>query len=88
MLLRLSEVGHYQQVSELFKFPVQNCPDMLVLALLQITVCIYVLLATYKSFQCNVTVQFKQYFYLPNKMYDIKKAFIYMVLESLGLILK
>jgi len=37
-LLRLSEVGHYQQVSELFKFPIQNCPDMLVLALLQITV--------------------------------------------------
>ncbi|KAL4234231.1 CCR4-NOT transcription complex subunit 1 [Mactra antiquata] len=37
ILLRLSEVGHYQQVSELFKFPVQNCPDMLVLALLQIT---------------------------------------------------
>ncbi|XP_060561916.1 CCR4-NOT transcription complex subunit 1-like [Ruditapes philippinarum] len=37
VLLRLSEVGHYQQVSELFKFPVQNCPDMLVLALLQIT---------------------------------------------------
>lgn len=38
VLLRLSEVGHYQPVSELFKFPVQNCPDMLVLALLQITV--------------------------------------------------
>jgi hypothetical protein len=38
ILLRLSEAGHYQQVSELFKFPVQNCPDMLVLALLQITV--------------------------------------------------
>lgn len=37
VLLRLSEVGHYQQVSELFKFPVQNCPDMLVLSLLQIT---------------------------------------------------
>ncbi|KAL3860717.1 hypothetical protein ACJMK2_010802 [Sinanodonta woodiana] len=36
-LLRLSEAGHYQQVSELYKFPVQNCPDMLVLALLQIT---------------------------------------------------
>lgn len=36
-LLRLSEAGHYQQVSELFKFPIQNCPDMLVLALLQIT---------------------------------------------------
>lgn len=37
-LLRLSEAGHYQQISELFKFPIQNCPDMLVLALLQITV--------------------------------------------------
>ncbi|XP_076110950.1 CCR4-NOT transcription complex subunit 1-like isoform X1 [Mytilus galloprovincialis] len=36
-LLRLSEAGHYQQISELFKFPIQNCPDMLVLALLQIT---------------------------------------------------
>ncbi|KAJ8302566.1 hypothetical protein KUTeg_018962 [Tegillarca granosa] len=36
-LLRLSDAGHYQQVSELFKFPIQNCPDMLVLALLQIT---------------------------------------------------
>ncbi|XP_052816540.1 CCR4-NOT transcription complex subunit 1-like isoform X2 [Mya arenaria] len=37
LLLRLSEQGHYQQVSELFKFPIQNCPDMLVLALLQIS---------------------------------------------------
>ena len=37
-LLRLSEQGQYQQVSELFKFPIQHCPDMLVLALLQITV--------------------------------------------------
>ncbi|KAK3085676.1 hypothetical protein FSP39_006989 [Pinctada imbricata] len=36
-LLRLSESGHYQQISELFKFPIQSCPDMLVLALLQIT---------------------------------------------------
>ena len=35
-LLRLSEHGHYQNISELFKFPVMNCPDMLVLALLQI----------------------------------------------------
>ncbi|XP_064641680.1 CCR4-NOT transcription complex subunit 1-like isoform X3 [Lineus longissimus] len=35
-LLRLSEAGHYQLVSELFKFPIQHCPDMLVLALLQI----------------------------------------------------
>lgn len=37
-LLRLSDSGHYQTVSELFKIPIQNCPDMLVLALLQITV--------------------------------------------------
>lgn len=36
-LLRLSDSGHYQTVSELFKIPIQNCPDMLVLALLQIT---------------------------------------------------
>ncbi|CAH1779661.1 unnamed protein product [Owenia fusiformis] len=36
-LLRLCEAGHYQTVSELFKFPIQHCPDMLVLALLQIT---------------------------------------------------
>lgn len=35
-LLRLSEAGHYQAVSELFKFPMQHCPDMLVLALLQL----------------------------------------------------
>ncbi|XP_078337543.1 CCR4-NOT transcription complex subunit 1-like isoform X2 [Crassostrea virginica] len=36
-LLRLSDSGHYQTVSELFKIPIQNCPDMLVLALLQIS---------------------------------------------------
>ncbi|XP_056008647.1 CCR4-NOT transcription complex subunit 1-like isoform X3 [Ostrea edulis] len=36
-LLRLSDSGHYQTVSEMFKIPVQNCPDMLVLALLQIS---------------------------------------------------
>ena len=36
LLLRLSEAGHYQPVSELFKFPVQHCADMLVLSLLQI----------------------------------------------------
>lgn len=35
-LLRLSDLGHYQFVTDLFKFPVQNCPDMLTLALLQI----------------------------------------------------
>lgn len=35
VLLSVSECGFYQQVQELFKFPVQNCPDILVLALLQ-----------------------------------------------------
>ncbi|XP_044732731.1 CCR4-NOT transcription complex subunit 1 isoform X2 [Chrysoperla carnea] len=36
LLLHMSERGLYPQVQELFKFPVQNCPDVLVLALLQI----------------------------------------------------
>ncbi|XP_013771317.1 CCR4-NOT transcription complex subunit 1 isoform X1 [Pundamilia nyererei] len=36
-LLRLSEVGQYEQVKQLFSFPIKHCPDMLVLALLQIT---------------------------------------------------
>ncbi|TRY54534.1 hypothetical protein DNTS_033400 [Danionella cerebrum] len=36
-LLRLSEVGHYEQVKQLFSFPTKLCPDMLVLALLQIS---------------------------------------------------
>uniref|UniRef100_A0AAY4E4J5 CCR4-NOT transcription complex subunit 1 n=1 Tax=Denticeps clupeoides TaxID=299321 RepID=A0AAY4E4J5_9TELE len=36
-LLRLSEVGQYDQVKQLFSFPIKHCPDMLVLALLQIT---------------------------------------------------
>ncbi|XP_066506128.1 CCR4-NOT transcription complex subunit 1 isoform X2 [Hoplias malabaricus] len=35
-LLRLSEVGQYDQVKQLFTFPIKHCPDMLVLALLQI----------------------------------------------------
>ncbi|XP_014349155.1 CCR4-NOT transcription complex subunit 1 isoform X3 [Latimeria chalumnae] len=35
-LLRLSEVGQYEQVKQLFNFPIKHCPDMLVLALLQI----------------------------------------------------
>ena len=35
-LLRLSEAGHYQQISELFKFPIQHCPDMLLMDLLQV----------------------------------------------------
>ncbi|ESO94093.1 hypothetical protein LOTGIDRAFT_239532 [Lottia gigantea] len=34
-LLRLSEVGHYQQIHDLMKVPIQKCPDILVLALLQ-----------------------------------------------------
>ena len=38
-LLKLSDLGHYQQVSELFKFPVQHCPDLLVINLLQTSVC-------------------------------------------------
>uniref|UniRef100_A0A8C5V9X9 CCR4-NOT transcription complex subunit 1 n=1 Tax=Microcebus murinus TaxID=30608 RepID=A0A8C5V9X9_MICMU len=35
-LLRLAEVGQYEQVKQLFSFPIKHCPDMLVLALLQI----------------------------------------------------
>ncbi|XP_013418035.1 CCR4-NOT transcription complex subunit 1 [Lingula anatina] len=37
VLLKLSDAGLYQQITELFKFPIQHCPDMLVLALLQIS---------------------------------------------------
>ncbi|XP_051787589.1 CCR4-NOT transcription complex subunit 1 isoform X2 [Erpetoichthys calabaricus] len=37
ILLRLSEVGQYEQVKQLFTFPIKHCPDMLVLALLQIS---------------------------------------------------
>ncbi|XP_055890770.1 CCR4-NOT transcription complex subunit 1-like isoform X2 [Biomphalaria glabrata] len=36
-LLRLSDNGHHAQVFELFKAPIAKCPDILVLALLQIT---------------------------------------------------
>ncbi|XP_010594995.1 CCR4-NOT transcription complex subunit 1 isoform X6 [Loxodonta africana] len=36
-LLRLAEVGQYEQVKQLFSFPIKHCPDMLVLALLQIS---------------------------------------------------
>nr|QOW64962.1 hypothetical protein [Lymnaea stagnalis] len=36
-LLRLSDCGHHNQVIELFKAPIAKCPDILVLALLQIT---------------------------------------------------
>lgn len=36
LLLLISECGLYNHVFELYKFPVQNCPDVLVLALLQI----------------------------------------------------
>ncbi len=35
-LLTLSDPGHYQQVSDLFKYPLQHCPDMLLLGLLQV----------------------------------------------------
>ncbi|KAM9302308.1 CCR4-NOT transcription complex subunit 1 [Gastrophryne carolinensis] len=35
-LLRLAEVGQYEQVKQLFNYPIKHCPDMLVLALLQI----------------------------------------------------
>jgi len=35
-LLYLSERGLYSQVQELLKFPIANCPDVLVLALIQI----------------------------------------------------
>jgi len=36
-LLRLSDSGHHAQVVDLFKIPIAKCPDILVLALLQIT---------------------------------------------------
>ncbi|KAM9377896.1 CCR4-NOT transcription complex subunit 1 isoform 1-T1 [Pholidichthys leucotaenia] len=42
-LLRLAEMGHYEQVKQLFSFPIKHCPDMLVLALLQITTNCYTL---------------------------------------------
>jgi CCR4-NOT transcription complex subunit 1 len=35
-LLYLSDRGIYTQVQEMFKLPIQHCPDVLVLALLQI----------------------------------------------------
>ncbi|KAJ2954200.1 hypothetical protein O0L34_g2438 [Tuta absoluta] len=37
LLLYAAERGFYMQVHELFKFPVQHCPDILLLALLQIS---------------------------------------------------
>ncbi|XP_064089393.1 CCR4-NOT transcription complex subunit 1-like [Macrobrachium nipponense] len=36
-LLYLGEAGHYAVVKELFKFPIQHCPDILVLGLVQAT---------------------------------------------------
>ncbi|CAG5118083.1 unnamed protein product, partial [Candidula unifasciata] len=36
-LLRLSDSGHHAPILELFKAPIAKCPDILVLALLQIT---------------------------------------------------
>lgn len=35
-LLRLAEAGHYETVKSLFTFPLKHCPDVLLLALLQI----------------------------------------------------
>lgn len=35
-LLRLAEAGHYDTVKSLFNFPLKHCPDVLLLALLQI----------------------------------------------------
>lgn len=37
LLLKLSECGLYTHVQEIFKMPIHNCPDVLVLALLQIS---------------------------------------------------
>ena len=37
-LLRLAEAGHYETVKSLFSFPLKHCPDVLLLALLQINV--------------------------------------------------
>ena len=34
-LLRLSDYGHFQAVVEIFKVPLQQCPDVLVFGLLQ-----------------------------------------------------
>ncbi|KAB7502971.1 CCR4-NOT transcription complex subunit 1 [Armadillidium nasatum] len=35
LLLKLADGGHYAYVKELFKFPVQHCPDILILGLVQ-----------------------------------------------------
>ena len=37
-LLRLAEAGHYEAVLKLFAYPVKNCPDVLLLDLLQVNV--------------------------------------------------
>lgn len=37
-LLRLAEAGHYETVRDLFSYPLKNCPDVLLLALLQTSV--------------------------------------------------
>ncbi|VVC86298.1 unnamed protein product [Leptidea sinapis] len=37
LLLYAAERGYYLQIHELFKFPLQHCPDILLLALLQIS---------------------------------------------------
>lgn len=36
VLLSIADKGYYTQVHEIFKFPAQNCPDVLFLALLHI----------------------------------------------------
>lgn len=43
ILLHISEVGIYAPVQDLFKIPIQHCPDVLVLALLQIAPSVTVL---------------------------------------------
>lgn len=48
LLLKLAEVGHYHQVLELFKFPVQQCPDLLVLGLIQL-----VSIITFANIMCG-----------------------------------
>jgi len=38
ILLHLSEAANYESVLKLFAWPVKNCPDILILALLQLQV--------------------------------------------------
>ncbi len=50
-LLKLAEAGKYDQVKSLFGFPIKHCPDMLLLALLQVQVC-------FRSLPLNPGMQF------------------------------